>query len=68
MKRVAHDITALADLDDAASQRGDVVNRCLQRPIIVSDEVCASLSDRDAGQFVHRRVHNLGQLLLLGLR
>ncbi len=68
MKRVAHQVLALAHFHNAAPQPSDIVNSRLQRPVVSPSDVGAIPAYSDLRQFAHRRVHRVRKLLLVGLR
>ena len=62
VQRIAHRVSARPNLDSAAAQRRDVIDRCLQCAVVRADEVSAALADGDAWLFFHRGMHPLREL------
>ncbi len=58
-----HEVLAFADLDDAAAEPGDVVDRRLKRAVVGAHQVGILAAHGDPGQILHGGVHRQGQLL-----
>ena len=68
VERVAHQVLALADLDDPAAQARDVIDGRLECPVVGPDQVGPGPAHRDRGPLAHLRVHGVRKLPLVGLR
>ena len=68
VERVAHQVLALADLDDPAAQARDIIDGRLEGPVVGPDDVRPRPAHRDRGPLAHLRVHRARKLPLVRLR
>jgi len=67
VQRIIHQVFARPDRNGSASESGDIIDRRLQRPVVTTYQLGILSANRYERQFLHRRVHCLGQLLLIRL-